>query len=640
MAILNQTIARLADEKLFDIERSPMSAVTTAVTEWYLSDVADRCERDKKPLPSPHDLRDGLFTLTRDAIEAHNDNSAKGDRWRQISKPDDYQVEQIVLLTEHIVNVRMSEGADDEEACMLAVYVPDGPDAGTYRTSERDIRRMVRNVDATLSDRDVVEVMGRLRDDAPIVGQTVDPDLVPVNNGVFDYRRKELLPFSPDYVFLSKSHVDYNPEARDVEIPMPGGGVFSVRWWVHSLTDDREVESLIWQLFSFILRPHVAWNKTIAMYSETGNNGKGTLALLLRNLLGAGAVATIPVSAFDHDFMLSPLVRAQAVITDENKVGTYLEDADNFKAIVTHDPILVNRKHKDPVVLTWHGVMVQCFNEMPRMRDRTESVYRRMLFIPFNKCFKGREIKEIKQDYLQRKEVLEYVMYRALNSNFYELANPRACADALEAYKEYNDPVRDFYNNIVCDVCSLNAYDFGMLYEIYKGWSTEVYPMAKPMSKTRFVSDILSLVESDPTHCWYSPGRRTQFRVAGLMSGCEPLLLKYNLRQFWRQGSAGKNDLAQVTDVYVDHGRRIRGIIRSSAPVPVEAEVPAEAAEVPAEPMSDAEIDIALGIAVAAAVEPADGPSDDAAPALTLVPDGPAVTVSPHGDAAPPHRRE
>ena len=59
--------------------------------------------------------------------------------------------------------------------------------------------------------------------------------------------------------------------------------------------------------------------------------------------------------------------------------------------------------------------MVQCVNEMPRTKDKSESFYRRQIFIPFTKCYTGIERKYIKNDYLNRKDVLEYVLYKILN---------------------------------------------------------------------------------------------------------------------------------------------------------------------------------------------------------------------------------
>lgn len=100
--------------------------------------------------------------------------------------------------------------------------------------------------------------------------------------------------------------------------------------------------------------------------------------------------------------MLEPLLRASAIITDENDVGTFIDKAANVKAVITGDTILVNRKFKIPVMFNFHGFMVQCFNEMPRLKDKSDSFFRRQLFVPFEKCFTGVERKYIKADYFNQ----------------------------------------------------------------------------------------------------------------------------------------------------------------------------------------------------------------------------------------------
>ena len=73
--------------------------------------------------------------------------------------------------------------------------------------------------------------------------------------------------------------------------------------------------------------------------------------------------------------MLEPLTRVSAIITDENDTGTYLDDAAALKSIITGDPFLVDRKFKDAVSLKFNGFMIQCINELPKLRDKTDSMY-------------------------------------------------------------------------------------------------------------------------------------------------------------------------------------------------------------------------------------------------------------------------
>lgn len=128
--------------------------------------------------------------------------------------------------------------------------------------------------------------------------------------------------------------------------------------------------------------------------------------------------------------MLEPLTRATAIIVDENDVGTYIDRAANLKAVITNDVIQINRKNKMPISYQFYGFMVQCLNELPKIKDRSDSFFRRQLFIPMTKCFTGKERKYIKNEYLHRKDVLQYVLHRVLNMDYDTLSEPEACKAA------------------------------------------------------------------------------------------------------------------------------------------------------------------------------------------------------------------
>ena len=195
--------------------------------------------------------------------------------------------------------------------------------------------------------------------------------------------------------------------------------------------------------------------------------------------------------------MLEPLIRTTSVIVDENDVGTYIDKAANLKAVITGDTIQVNRKFKVPISFKFKGFMVQCLNEMPRVKDKSDSFYIRQLFIPFTKCFTGAERKYIKDDYLKRKEVVEYVMYKVLNMNYYEFDAPEVCKTALEEYKEFNDPVRQFMAEIMPQL-QWDFVPFTFLYDLYKEWYKKYIGKQEVKSLQVFIKDVLNLLKDYP----------------------------------------------------------------------------------------------------------------------------------------------
>ena len=92
--------------------------------------------------------------------------------------------------------------------------------------------------------------------------------------------------------------------------------------------------------------------------------------------------------------------------------------------------------------------------------------------MPFLKNFQGAERRYIKDEYLARKDVLEYILWRVLNMDYYELSEPEACQALLLEYKEANDPVRQFWSEMEEQfVWDLLPYDF--IHSLYLKWMDE-----------------------------------------------------------------------------------------------------------------------------------------------------------------------
>ena len=506
--------------------------------------------------PRPLDLEADILFAQSQVISLENMARSKDERQPIPKRLAPFQIAQILMHLYRIVRVVTGGYGTDPEFDLLAIY---DPERGVYVTDDIAFRRHIRDYDRQITRQGIEEVMLALKDYAPRVARTMDPDLIAVNNGVFDFRTKELLPFSPDYVFLTKSRVDYDPDAVNVTIHNDEDGLdWDVESWIESLSDDVEVVELIWQILGAIIRPFVRWNRSAWFYSNTGNNGKGTLCSLMRNLVGEGNFASIPLDAFSKDFALEPLIRTQAIIVDENDVGAFIDKAANLKAIITQDVVPINRKFKTPISFQFFGFMVQCLNDFPRIKDKSDSFYRRQLFIPFTKCFTGRERAYIKDDYLKRDEVLRYVLYRVLHMDFYQLSEPACCLQALNEYKDFNDPVRQFVDDVLGDL-AWDMVPFSFLYDLYKAWFRKNIPNGSLQGRNTFVTDLLNILTPDTG--WVCPGRTVSIRPGNRMDKPEPMIVQYALDDWKNPNYTGSNaDLICRPAVKVNY----TGIVRAS----------------------------------------------------------------------------
>ena len=492
----------------------------------------------------PDEIAEDILMMTKNYFDMYNAAAAKNAKWKIPDRLLPIQLAEIMVTLHPIVAVETAGANCDKDFTLVALYQEDGVDEGIYVTSDEVFSDLVNKYCYGINEREFKDLMWHIKRMAPRVKRCMEPNLIAVNNGIFDFDTKKLMPFSKEYVFLSKSRVNYNPNAQNVVIHNPIDNTdWDVESWMDTLTDDKAVSNVLWQVLGAVIRPNVPWGVSAWFYSEKGNNGKGTLCELMRELVGEGSYASIPLSDMGKDFMLEPLTRATSVIVDENDVGTYIDKAANLKAIVTGDTVMINRKFKVPIPYQFHGFMVQCLNEMPRVRDKSDSFFRRQLFIPFTKCFTGAERKYIKQDYLHRKDVLEYVMFRVLNMDYYEFDVPEVCKTALEEYKEFNDPVRQFMADVMPEL-QWDLVPFTFLYDLYKAWYKKNIGQDKSSfkSKQMFMKDLLMILPSYTD--WVCPDKSKVYKPGDKMDKPEWLIDEYQLEDWYSKTYKG-NDLSK-----------------------------------------------------------------------------------------------
>ena len=528
--------------------------VLRSTTKDYLASL------DPSNPPEPATVEAELLTHIKNAFELENSVKQKGQKWLIPTVLEFQQIAEIVAYLYPVCRIPTSDTSADSAYDLLAIYQADGPDEGLYVTSDEVFRSLARSYNYKIKTNEIKEFTIALRDIVPRKTRCHDSNLVAVNNGIFDYDTKQLMPFTPDLVFMSKSRVNYNPNATNIVIHNDDDNTdWDVESWMNELSDDPEIVNTLWEVIGAIIRPHVAWNKSAWFYSETGNNGKGTLCELMRQICGDGSYASIPLSDLGKDFMLEPLTRATAIIVDENDVGTYIDKAANLKAIITNDVVQINRKFKTPIPYRFYGFMVQCLNEMPRIKDKSDSFFRRQLFIPFTKCFTGTERRYIKHDYLHRREVLEYVLFRVLNMNYNELSTPQACKDALAEYREFNDPILQFVDEILPQL-QWDLVPFTFLYDLYRKWFDKNIPSGSAQSRNTFIKDLLIAIQNN--NIWYCKDKNTKIKTSNRMDKPEPLIMEFDLKQ-WMNNNYKGNDVNKICKPSA-LSQSYRGLIRYS----------------------------------------------------------------------------
>lgn len=450
-------------------------------------------------------------------------------------------------------NVYTDKGFQNTE---LAVYVGDGSKVGIYETDEKYMERKINKIAPMFLQRDRKEVLSTIELTVPNVKQTEHPDLVPVNNGIFDKEEQELLEFTSDKVFLSKLDTNYNEQAKKPTYTFSDG----VKWTPDELfqvaSDDSEIEELLWQVASDFFQPNYTREKSIFLYSEKGNNGKGTYGTMLESIAGNNNVAHLAVDDLNHEFLKESLIGKVGNIAHENNVNDYIDNVRDFKALVTGDNIVVNRKYEKPITFQFKGSNIQMFNGLPKTRDKSASFYRRLLLIPFTRSFTNNgQRPEIKNKFIHETDVKEYILKKSLQLQFTEFIEPSQSIIALEQYKEENDPVIEFWEEFE-EEFEWTLLPNAFLYDLFVEFHKRNNPSGRPISRQSFLSQLRIYLDDHPE--WQDQEDKKVW-TGKRMASDEPLITEYNLER-WMNTSYRGNDLSKLRNF--SRKQNYRGFMR------------------------------------------------------------------------------
>lgn len=444
--------------------------------------------------------------------------------------------------------VRMSSNSNDT---LLSVYENK---TGLFRNDKEHLEQLVKLISPNKTVRQCEEVVSDIKTLVPVVHKANDQHLIAVKNGIFNKKTKKLEKFDPKYVFFSKLSVEYNETIVLPLITANDGSKWNVEEWLAELANnDKEVFELFWQVISDAIQGNFSRGKAIFFFSQSGNNGKGTIGQLIKNILGNGNYSSLSIDDFRQPFLKAQLVNVIANISDENSVDQYIDSVRDFKASITGDDIIINGKFEKPYPFQFHGANIQMLNGLPKTRDKSESFYRRIILVPFLKSFQNNgERKEIKNDYIARKDVLEYVLKKALLLDFDEYIVPEVSLKLMDQYKEINNSVLEFWKEIKTEL----AWDFvprNFLYDLYKSWFYQSTPSGRVYSRQRFYEIISGIIENDKQWTLSEYPITVQKR----MDADEPLITTFRLENWYDRSYSG-NSLKRVRAF--ERADRYRGI--------------------------------------------------------------------------------
>ena len=208
--------------------------------------------------------------------------------------------------------------------------------------------------------------------------------LIPMANGLLDFRTRELTPHTPDFFNAWSLPYDYDPDA-----PEPAEWLrFLGQLW----PDEPESIDYLQELAGYLVSGDTSQEKITLMIGAK-RGGKGTVCKVLTALLGEQNVASPTFASLTERFGLAPLIgKPLAVISDARVGGRDIQAAaEKLLTISGRDRLSVDRKYKR----MWEGQLptrlIIVSNELFALRDASTALVSRCIPLIYAKSWLNRE---------------------------------------------------------------------------------------------------------------------------------------------------------------------------------------------------------------------------------------------------------
>lgn len=197
-------------------------------------------------------------------------------------------------------------------------------------------------------------------------------------NGILDVdalladRDEVLLPHSPDWFSCSHLPYEFDPEA---DCPK------WMEFLAYNLEGDQERIDFLQEWTGYLLLPDTSRTRFLILEGD-GSNGKSVYCAGVEAMLGEGNVSHVALELFSDRFAKTEtLGKLLNICGDTGELDSVAEGT--IKAFTGGNKMLFDRKNLSPVnAKPTARLMIAC-NLLPKMRDRSDGIWRRVLIVPW-----------------------------------------------------------------------------------------------------------------------------------------------------------------------------------------------------------------------------------------------------------------
>jgi len=357
-------------------------------------------------------------------------------------------------------------------------------EAGIWPTvSETSVKAEISNVIETAKPEGIkptasilasVTELTRIKVFVPDESWDADPDILVCKNGSLRISTGELAEHQPGYFATSAVPYEYDPNARPVI-------------WDYFLRNTVPVAANFLQEFAgYALTTEMAHELAVWLFGPPGS-GKSTFIAGLAAMLGHRAGILGLADLERSRFTLADLPGKTLVVASEQP-SSYLASTNTLNAIISGEPIQVERKYRDPFTVIPRAKVCWAMNELPRVADANSGLFRRVKVVTFPALAENERDPKIKRAIeTEGAGILNWALeglWRLKKRGHFEV--PAGVEDATKQFRETNDVPALFVEDRCIQGADLKV-QASQLYTEYKEWCLE--NGHRPMSSTRLADD-------------------------------------------------------------------------------------------------------------------------------------------------------
>lgn len=323
-----------------------------------------------------------------------------------------------------------------------------------------------------------------------------DANLIAFENGLYNIVDDSFVEFTPEHIITNKIRWKYNPEAYSELADKTLNKI---------ACNDPQIRALLEEAIGYCFYRRNELGKAFILTGDK-SNGKSTFLSMVQYLLGDENISSLDLKELGDRFKTAEMFGKLANIGDD--IGDeFIANPAIFKKLVTGERVSAERKGQNPFEFNNYSKLLFSANNIPRIKDKTGAVQRRLTIIPFDARFSADDpdfnpyIKHL----LKTDEVMEYLINLGIAGLKRVLLNRKFTGStkvqkAMDEYEENNNPIIGFFRECEDEEFQIENEPTNVVYKHYQEYC--LANSLQPMSNIEFSKQVNRILNMRVENKW------------------------------------------------------------------------------------------------------------------------------------------